>query len=79
MTDPYPKNVDLVVCRNVVIYFTDPVKRKIYRGFYDSLNPGGYVFVGGTEIMSSASEIGFESPAVYFYRRPMNPESGRTR
>jgi chemotaxis protein methyltransferase CheR len=79
LTDAYPKNMDLIVCRNVVIYFTDEAKHKIYSGFHGALNPGGYVFVGGTEIMSRSREIGFESPDVYFYRRAMNAESGRTR
>ena len=76
LKDPYPTGMDLIVCRNVVIYFTDPVKDKIYTGFYHALNPGGHVFVGGTEIMTGAREIGFTSPTVYFYQRPLDSGAG---
>ena len=76
LKDAFPVGIDLIVCRNVVIYFTDPVKKKIYTGFYNALNPGGHVFVGGTEIITGASELGFTSPAVYFYQRPFNGAGG---
>ena len=66
LKDSYAKSMDLIVCRNVVIYFTDEAKDHVYRGFYESLAPGGYLFVGGTEIIGQAKKIGFESPAVYF-------------
>ncbi len=61
---------DLIVCRNVVIYFTAESKQQLYRRFYDALRPGGVLFIGGTEIISKASEIGFDTIAMSFYRRP---------
>ena len=73
LKDPYPPRTDLIVCRNVVIYFTDEAKNHIYTGFFNSLTSGGYLFVGGTEIVARAREIGFDSPKVYFYRRPVRP------
>lgn len=78
LKDPYPAPVELIVCRNVVIYFTDQAKSEIYSGFYNALIPGGFLFVGGTEIIPRAREIGFENPQVYFYRRPSQskPEGG---
>jgi len=69
LTDAFETDFDLIVCRNVVIYFTAEVKDKLYRRFYRSLRPGGILFVGGTEIISKASEIGFESAGISFYRR----------
>ena len=33
LADRYPSNYDLIVCRNVLIYFTDEAKEKIYNGF----------------------------------------------
>jgi chemotaxis protein methyltransferase CheR len=60
---------DLIVCRNVVIYFTPVVKDRLYRHFYHALRPGGILFVGGTEIIPQAAEIGFESAGISFYRR----------
>ncbi|HSH02714.1 MAG TPA: protein-glutamate O-methyltransferase CheR, partial [Anaerolineae bacterium] len=42
---------DLIICRNVVIYFKPEVKDILYRRFYEALRPGGGLFVGGTEIV----------------------------
>ncbi|MEW5959935.1 MAG: protein-glutamate O-methyltransferase CheR [Chloroflexota bacterium] len=63
------RGFDLIVCRNVVIYFTTEVKDQLYQHFYDMLRPGGILFVGGTEIVSKASNIGFETAGISFYRR----------
>jgi len=60
---------DLIVCRNVVIYFTDETKNELYRRFYDALVPGGVLFVGGTEIVTRAREIGFSNAGISFYRK----------
>ncbi len=60
---------DLIVCRNVVIYFTADVKQKLYRRFYEALRPGGVLFIGGTEIISKAPDMGFEAISMSFYRR----------
>jgi chemotaxis protein methyltransferase CheR len=69
LADRFESRFDLIICRNVVIYFTAEVKDQLYRRFRDSLRPGGVLFVGGTEIVSKASEIGFESTGISFYRR----------
>jgi len=42
---------DLIFCRNVLIYFSDPVKRDILSRMADSLEPGGYLFLSSTEAM----------------------------
>lgn len=70
LTDPVTGRFDLIVCRNVVIYFQPAAKDKLYQLFYNVLRPGGILFVGGTEIISKAKEIGLESVKVSFYRRP---------
>lgn len=69
LSDPFEKRFDLIVCRNVVIYFTAEVKTVLYRRFHDSLRTGGVMFVGGTEFLSRPSEMGFESAGISFYRR----------
>ncbi len=61
---------DLILCRNVVIYFTDEAKSALYRRFFESLRPGGYLFVGSTERIAYYNEIGFENTIPLFYRRP---------
>ncbi len=60
---------DLIVCRNVVIYFTAEVKNRLYKRFYDALRPGGVLFVGGAEVVFQASNLGFETAGISFYRR----------
>lgn len=69
LSDPFEREFDLIVCRNVVIYFTAEVKDRLYKCFYKALRPGGILFVGGTEVVSKASEIGFETAGISFYRR----------
>ena len=67
--DSYGDKHDLIVCRNVVIYFTAETKDLLYKRFYDALKPGGYLFVGGTEIIPRPNEIGFRSSGFSFYRK----------
>jgi chemotaxis protein methyltransferase CheR len=72
LADPYPRNeYDLILCRNVVIYFTGEAKDRIYRGFFDALRPGGVLFVGGTERLADHRQIGFEMMMPFFYRKPL--------
>ncbi|KMT21678.1 CheR family methyltransferase [Clostridium cylindrosporum] len=68
--DRYEKGFDLIVCRNVVIYFTQEAKRKIYEKFYEALNSGGLLFVGATESIYNYREIGFEKAATFIYKKP---------
>lgn len=70
LRDPYPQRMDLIVCRNVVIYFTEEAKSRIYRQFREALRPGGFLFVGGTELVPKANELGFVSRMISFYQRP---------
>lgn len=67
--DSYLDKFDLIICRNVVIYFTSETKEVLYKKFYDALRPGGYLFVGGTEIIPKPLEIGFRSSGFSFYRK----------
>lgn len=42
---------DIIFCRNVLIYFSDEVKRDILTRMASSLEPGGYIFLSSTESM----------------------------
>lgn len=61
---------DLIVCRNVVIYFTDEAKTVLYQRLAEALRPGGVLFVGGTEIIRGTKELGLISAGPSFYRKP---------
>jgi chemotaxis methyl-accepting protein methylase len=47
--DPPPPELDLVLCRNVMIYFSRDLQQKLLRGFHAALRPGGYFVTGKTE------------------------------
>ncbi|HOO55599.1 MAG TPA: protein-glutamate O-methyltransferase CheR [bacterium] len=47
----YEDGFDVIFCRNVLIYFKDKSKREILNRFYDSMNDGGYLFLGATEMI----------------------------
>ncbi|KAF2955199.1 protein-glutamate O-methyltransferase CheR [Marinitoga sp. 38H-ov] len=42
-------NYDFIFCRNVFIYFSDEIRKKIITKFYTILNEGGYIFLGHSE------------------------------
>jgi two-component system CheB/CheR fusion protein len=53
--DPPFSHLDLVTCRNLLIYLNRPAQERILRLFHFALNPGGYLFLGTSE---SADEAG---------------------
>lgn len=69
LKDPYPDNCDFIVCRNVLIYFTDEAKNRIYNSFHDALKKDGVLFVGSTEQMIGANKLGFQSLRSFFYMK----------
>ena len=70
LSDPYPQGFDLIACRNVVIYFSDDAKERVFREFYRALKPGGYLFLGNTERIFNYQQIGYENPYAFYYRKP---------
>ncbi|EGO87308.1 protein-glutamate O-methyltransferase CheR [Clostridium botulinum C] len=67
--DSYERNFDLIVCRNVVIYFNQDVKDAIYKKFSASLKKGGLLFVGATESIYNYKEYGFEKASTFIYKK----------
>jgi chemotaxis protein methyltransferase CheR len=71
LLDKFESGFDLILCRNVVIYFTEEAKDGLYRRFLNSLKPGGVLFVGGTEAILNFRDIGFGQYVPFFYRKPL--------
>lgn len=69
LKEKYPSNMDLIVCRNVMIYFTDDAKNLMYQKFHEALKPGGFLFVGSTEQIIHYKELGYQSFRSFFYRK----------
>lgn len=67
LNDPYPDNLDLIVCRNVLIYFTEEAKELIYKRFNSALKKGGCLFVGSTEQIINYKELNYSSCRSFFY------------
>ena len=67
LTPPPSKGFDLIMCRNVVIYFTDEAKAQLYKNLVNALRPGGVLFVGGTEMVAGAQHLGLAAIGPSFY------------
>jgi chemotaxis protein methyltransferase CheR len=69
--DPYQAGpFDLLACRNVVIYFVEEAKDRIFAGFVNALRPGGVLFVGGTEAIMRPQTLGLSVLGAGFYVKP---------
>lgn len=69
LEDIYPTGMHMIVCRNVVIYFTDEAKDQVYQRFHNSLVKDGILFIGSTEQIIHAKEIGFYAADSFFYQK----------
>lgn len=69
LRDSFPRDFDLMLCRNVVIYFTEETKQKLYRKFSDAMRTKGILFIGSTEQIFQAREMGLKSVATFFYQK----------
>lgn len=70
LLDPFDFNIDLIICRNVVIYFTEEAKNNLYLKFYHTLKPGGYLLVGGAEPILQYRQLNFIYKFSSFYQKP---------
>ena len=69
LKDSYPTNLDLIVCRNVLIYFTEEAKEEIYKKFNRSLKKEGILFVCSTEQIIQSQIYMFEAVKSFFYKK----------
>jgi chemotaxis protein methyltransferase CheR len=67
--DRYEQGWDLILCRNVVIYFTESTRDQVHRNLARALRPGGYLMVGATERVTNPAAIGLEIAHPFIYRR----------
>jgi chemotaxis protein methyltransferase CheR len=51
------RNIDVIFCRNLLIYFDDVSRRKAAEMFFDALRGGGFVCLGHSESMSRISSL----------------------
>lgn len=69
-TTPAPGSFDLVLCRNVVIYFTPEARSAVHEMLARSVRPGGYLVIGSTERISQPlEELDLEPAFPFVFRR----------
>jgi chemotaxis protein methyltransferase CheR len=71
LKDKFEEGFDLILCRNVVIYFTEEAKDQLYANFFKALKPGGILFVGATEAILNFRKLGYTSFQPFFYQKPL--------
>src|SRR5215813_6410818 len=54
-TEFLPRRNDIILCRNVMIYFDEAEQKRLIEKFWHCLNPGGYLFVGHAESLFGLS------------------------
>jgi two-component system, chemotaxis family, CheB/CheR fusion protein len=55
--DPPISRIDLIACRNTLMYFTSDIQTKILASFHFALNPGGYLFLGKSEALATRTQM----------------------
>ena len=62
----FRRKFHVIFCRNVMIYFDAPTKMQLVQRFYDTIEKGGYLFIGQSESLNR-EETGFKyvMPSVY--------------
>jgi len=75
----YIGRMDVIFCMNVLIYFSAEHRRRLVQRFYDTLEPGGYLFLGHSESISNMS-VKFQAIVLndcILYRKPAAGELAR--
>lgn len=67
LSDPAPRHAfDVILCRNVMIYFDKPTKEKVIRKLITVLRPGGHLLIGGAESLNGLDHpLKYIQPSVY--------------
>lgn len=69
LRDVYPTDCHLIVCRNVLIYFTEEAKDEVFMKYQKSLKSGGVLFIGSTEQIMKYREMGYNRKSSFFYEK----------
>lgn len=69
LADKYNTGFHLIVCRNVLIYFTEEAKDEIFTKFRASLVEGGKLFIGSTEQIVNYAQLGYLRKNSFFYEK----------
>jgi chemotaxis protein methyltransferase CheR len=65
---PFDRDIDVIFCRNVLIYFDRPTQAAVLARLTSHLRPGGYLLLGHSESMAGAGVPGLCSVAPTIYQ-----------
>jgi chemotaxis protein methyltransferase CheR len=68
------RDIDIVFCRNLLIYFDDLSRRVAAEAFFDAMSPGGFICLGHSESMSRMSSLYTvrRFPDAMVYQKPLD-------
>mgnify|MGYP000918741266 FL=1 len=69
LENEYPQDIDLILCRNVLIYLTEKAKGNILEKLSNALCTGGVLFVGSTEQIIYPQNYGLKAHKLFFYKK----------
>ncbi|PZS38070.1 MAG: hypothetical protein DLM62_15740 [Pseudonocardiales bacterium] len=70
LREPVPRGTfDLVLCRNVAIYFAPPAQRALHAKLAAALRPGGVLMLGACEQLLAPDQFGFAAAGPHLYRK----------
>jgi chemotaxis protein methyltransferase CheR len=67
--DSFEGNFDLIICRNVVIYFSNEAKQELMSKFISALKEKGILFIGATESILNTESLGIKRLSPCFYQK----------
>lgn len=70
LKDVYRDGWHLIVCRNVLIYFTEEAKDEVFVKFQKALANHGILFIGSTEQIINYKDIGYNRKNSFYYEKP---------
>lgn len=71
LIEPWPISglFDVIMCRNVVIYFDKPTQTRLWARFAEALKPGGWLLIGHSERIPAPADIGLQIAGITTYAR----------
>jgi chemotaxis protein methyltransferase CheR len=71
------RGIDVIFCRNLLIYFDDLSRRAAAEAMFDAMRPGGFICLGHSESMSRMSSLFTvrRFPDAMVYQKPLAPAS----
>ena len=66
---PWREAIDVIFCRNVMIYFNRETQQELVGKFHQALTPGGYLFIGHSESISGLKHKFTQIDATAYIKR----------